>query len=121
MSFLTSGTLLLLTGLTTLLPAASINYNPAATTDTGWSTCANLAGLHCRTTAYFDAMTLSDQNDTSLSALFQSAFTAWNATGGGQGWTLVTVQPSKRPHLIKSEESCIWAWLFETKPGKLNV
>lgn len=33
----------------------------------------------------------------------------------------VTVQPSKRPHLIKSEESCIWAWLFETKPGKLNV
>lgn len=88
MSFLTSGTLLLLTGLTTLLPAASINYNPAATTDTGWSTCANLAGLHCRTTAYFDAMTLSDQNDTSLSALFQSAFTAWNATGGGQGWTL---------------------------------
>lgn len=88
MRFLTSGTLLILTGLTTLLPAASINYNPAATTDTGWSTCANLPGLTCRTTAYFDTMTLSDQNDTMLSALFQSAFTAWNATGGGQGWTL---------------------------------
>ena len=43
------------------------------------------------------------------------------APRNAKGMVEVTVQPSKRPHLIKSEESCIWAWLFETKPGKLNV
>jgi hypothetical protein len=33
----------------------------------------------------------------------------------------VTVQPLKSCIKRKSEESCIWAWPFETKPGKLDV
>lgn len=72
-----------------LLSAATINYNPAPTTDTGWKTCSAFAGYSCRTTAYFDALTLNTQNDSqNINGLFQSAFTAWNASGGGQGWTL---------------------------------
>lgn len=71
-------------GFAALLPAASITYNPAPTTDTGWTACANFVNAVCRTTAYFDALTLSDQNDTMLSSLFQSAWNAWNPGG----WTL---------------------------------
>ena len=38
------------------------------------------------------------------------------------GYTVtVTVQHLKKPDRRKSEESCIWAWPFETKPGKLDV
>jgi hypothetical protein len=34
---------------------------------------------------------------------------------------IVTVQPPKKPHQTKSEESCVCAWPFETKLGKLDV
>jgi len=76
-------------GLAGTLSAALVNYNPAPTTDTGWTACSAFAGYSCRTTAFFDPLGLSDQNDdVSINGLFQSAFTAWNASGGGQGWTL---------------------------------
>jgi len=39
----------------------------------------------------------------------------------GKGRREVTVQPLKSCIKRKSEESCIWAWPFETKPGKLDV
>jgi hypothetical protein len=85
----TSRTLLLSLGLASLLSAATVNYNPAPTTVAGWSPCTNYAGYVCKTTAYFDAQSLSDQNDDqNINGLFQSAFDAWNASGGGQGWTL---------------------------------
>ena len=73
-------------GLAGTLSAALVNYNPAPTTDTGWTACSAFAGYSCRTTAFFDPLGLSDQNDdVSINGLFQSAFTAWNASGGGQG------------------------------------
>jgi hypothetical protein len=57
--------------------------------------------------------------------IYPDSYRFWRRAAYGfrkrQRFAMVTVQPSKRPHLIKSEESCIWAWLFETKPGKLNV
>ena len=62
-----------------LLPAASITFNPAPTVDTGWNNCANYAGYSCRTTAYFNGGTLFDNDDTTISPLFLSAFNAWNA------------------------------------------
>jgi hypothetical protein len=69
------------------LSATTINYNPAPTTTAGWSSCANYAGYTCKTIAYFDPLALSDQNDGGVSSLFQTAFDAWNGSGGGQGWT----------------------------------
>ena len=33
----------------------------------------------------------------------------------------VTVQPPRSRGQRKSEESCFWAWPFESKPGKLDV
>jgi hypothetical protein len=38
-----------------------------------------------------------------------------------QNQLIVTVQPPKSRGQRKSEESCIWAWPFESKPGKLDV
>jgi hypothetical protein len=80
---------LLTTICSALLSSATINYNPAPVTDTGWNTCSAFPQYSCRTTAYFDPLTLNDQNDSqNINGLFQTAFTAWNASGGGQGWTL---------------------------------
>ena len=83
--------ILFLFALAGLLPAASITFNPAPTTDTGWNPCGNYAGFVRRTTAYFDAQSLNDQNDShGISPLFQQAFDAWNeSVSGGDGlWTL---------------------------------
>jgi hypothetical protein len=80
---------LLLLGVAGILSATPITYNPAPTTSTGWNACTNYPGFSCETTAYFDAQSLGDQNDSqNINGLFDQAFTAWNDSGGGQGWTL---------------------------------
>lgn len=76
-------------GLAGVLSAAAISYNPAATTSTGWNACGSFPGYSCLTTANFDDNSLNTQNDGGIAGLFDQAFNTWNASGGGQGWTLV--------------------------------
>lgn len=86
------------------LSASTITYNPAPILDTGWNSCAtslfaSLAGYSCRTTAYFEAMGLSQEwqnNPGGIAPVFNVGFDAWNtkdnkstnAAGTNQGWTL---------------------------------
>lgn len=86
------------------LSASNIIYNPAPITDTGWHTCgvfyyASLAGDKCRTTAYFQSMSLNQEfknNPGGISVIFGAAFNAWNTRdnvsynppGLQKGWTL---------------------------------
>jgi hypothetical protein len=74
--------------LASMSSATLINYDPAATTAAGWSACGSFAGYNCLTTAYFDTTSLDAQNDSFPASTFQSAWNAWDASGGGQGWTL---------------------------------
>lgn len=83
-----SKTLLFALALTGILSATTVTYNPKPTTDTGWNGCGNFPGYSCRTLAYFDSPSLDDQHDNTISPLFQTAWDAWDASGGGQGWTL---------------------------------
>jgi len=57
--------------------------------------------------------------------VYTNLYAGWRADNGfGVHWDAqnnVTVQHLKKPDRRKSEESCIWAWPFETKPGKLDV
>jgi hypothetical protein len=90
--------------LATTLSAATIAYNPAPTTDTGWNTCgttfyASLAGDVCRTVAFFQPDSLDQEfrnNPGGISVIFGAGFNAWNKNnnnsnnppGVNQGWTL---------------------------------
>jgi hypothetical protein len=87
------------------LLSSAVNYNPAPTTDTGWNSCgvffyASLAGDSCRTTAFFEAASLTTEFKNPppgpISVVFQAAFDAWNnrdnvsynPPGVQKGWAL---------------------------------
>jgi hypothetical protein len=90
--------------LTGCLSATLVNYNPAPTTDTGWNPCGatrypTLEGNLCKTTAFFEAMSLDQEfmnNPGGISVIFGAAFNAWNTRdnvsynplGVQRGWTL---------------------------------
>ncbi|MGD0496821.1 MAG: PEP-CTERM sorting domain-containing protein [Bryobacteraceae bacterium] len=86
---LTAKVLLLFLTAVAVLSAGTVTYTPAPTTQAGWSACGAYPGYSCMTTAYFDASSLDAQVDGGVVDLFQQAFNTWNASGGGQGWTLV--------------------------------
>jgi hypothetical protein len=67
------------------LSAATITYNPAPTTQAGWTNCGAYAGFGCMTTAYFNTTSLDGSNqEGNIDSLFQSA---WDA-GNNAGYTL---------------------------------
>jgi len=85
------------------LPASTVSYNPAPTTDPNWHTCgtffyASLQGDYCRTTAFFqpDSLLAEAGTPASIAATFGPAFDAWNRNdnvsnnppGTNKGWTL---------------------------------
>lgn len=75
----------LLLGLAGVSPASVITYNPAPTTQAGWSACGSFPGYSCLTTAYFNTTTLDGLNqEGNIDNLFQEA---WNAGANG-GLTL---------------------------------
>jgi hypothetical protein len=67
--------------------AASLSYDTPPTPNTGLNPCGNALGYLCTTAGYFNAETLGTQNPEGISALFVSAFNAWNSTVGDT-WTL---------------------------------
>jgi hypothetical protein len=69
------------------LRAATVTYNPKPTTKAGPNPCGSFPEYNCTTVAYFDAQTLNAANG-GIANLFQTAWDAWDASGGGQGWTL---------------------------------
>ncbi len=75
-----------------ILPATTITITDTNyTTDTGWNACGALAGLLCRTTAYFnigESLYSQGNYNNLVGNNFQTEFDAWNNSGGGQGWTL---------------------------------
>jgi hypothetical protein len=79
----------LLLGLSGLLSATAIDF-PQGKVLSISNACANFAGYTCTITAYFDDLSLDDQNDgQNINGLFQSAFDTWNAGNAvGSKWTL---------------------------------
>jgi hypothetical protein len=74
------------------LSATTITYNPAPTTQAGWTNCGNYPGYSCLTTAYFDTTSLDAQNqEGNIATLFQDA---WNA--GNNGGLTLSISPDAR-------------------------
>jgi hypothetical protein len=78
--------LVLLLAVNTLF-AAKITFTPPPTTKAGRSVCGNFSKDYCTTLAYFDAQALNAANG-GIANLFRTAWNSWNASGGGQGWSL---------------------------------
>jgi hypothetical protein len=79
--FQTTKAVLLSLAITATLSAASITYNPAPTTQAGWTPCGNYPGFSCLTTAYFNSTSLDGLNqEGNIDNLFQEA---WNAGNNG--------------------------------------
>ena len=76
-------------GMAGFLSAATITYNPAPTTQAGWSPCDAFPGYGCLTTAYFNATTLDGlHQEGEIDTLFTNAWSSTNALNNTGGVTL---------------------------------
>ena len=87
-------------GLAGILPAAAITYNPAPTTQAGWSPCDAFPGYGCLTTAYFNTTTLDGLNqEGNIDNLFTDAWNSTNALNNTGGVTL-SISPNAANNAI---------------------